>query len=93
MVCILGDGESTVVSVEDPLQLDQEQQWAVTLDGDGNVAHQYSRLEKNGQAVPAYYVPVGHGLLGSDEKVANAVVEILDAGKTTLLPTEPAARR
>ena len=92
MVCILGDGKSTVVSVEDPLRLDQEQQWAVTLDGDGSVAHQYARIEKNGLEVPVYYAPIEHGLLGADENVANAVVEILDRGTTQLLPIQPAAR-
>ena len=92
MVCILGDGKSTVVSVEDPTRLDLDQQWAVTLDGDGTVAHPYSRLEKNGQGVPTYYAGVDHGALGTDQGVAGAVLEILDSGKTTRLPTQPPAR-
>jgi hypothetical protein len=93
MFCILGDGKSTVISMEDPLRLDQDQQWAVTSDGDGNVAHQYARLEKNGQEVPTYYAPVEHGALGNDEHVANAVVQILERGTTTLLPARPSVRR
>jgi hypothetical protein len=92
MFCVLGDGKSTVVSIEDPRRLDQEQQWAVTLEGDGNVAHHYARLQKNGQAVPTYYAPVEHGALGNDAHVANAVVEILGRGTTALLPTQPSAR-
>jgi len=93
MVCILGDGKSTVVSVENPQRLDRDQQWAVTLDGDGTVAHSYARLEKAGRFVPAYYAPVEHGLLGADENVANAVVEILDTGHTGLLSASPLLRR
>jgi len=93
MVCILGDGNPTVVSLEDPQRLDQEQQWALTPDGDGSVAHQYARLEMNGRPVPTYFASVSHSMLGNDALIARAVVEILDTGKTTLLPTEPPARR
>jgi hypothetical protein len=93
MVCILGDGTPTIVSVEDPRRLDQEQQWALTPDGDGSVAHPYARLAKDGQEVPAYFAKVEHAMLGNDELVARAVVEILDTGKTTLLPAAPAERR
>lgn len=93
MVCILGHGKETVYSVEDPSRLDAEQQWAVTLDGDGTVSHQYARLERDGQPVPTYYAAVEHGLLGADETAASAVAEILESGKTTLLPSEPPAPR
>jgi hypothetical protein len=93
MFCVLGDGKSTVTSIEDPLRLDQDQQWAVTVDGDGSVAHAYARLEKNGKQVPAYYAPVEHGSLGNDEQVANGVLEILEQGATTLLPTRPPLRQ
>ena len=86
MVCVLGDGRSTVVSVEDPSRLNQAQAWAVTSDGDGIVAHSYDCLAKDGGGVPTYYANVEHGLLANDEQVARAVLEILEQGETGILP-------
>jgi len=93
MVAVLGDGQSTVVSVDNPERLDQHPQWAMTSEGDGTVAHPCARLEKGGRTVPTYYAPVDHGTLGTDAAVARAVVDILDRGTTTLLATAPQVAR
>lgn len=91
MVAVLGDGQPTVVSVDDPERLDRQPQWAMTSEGDGTVAHSDARLEKAGRAVPTYYAPVEHSALGTDGNVARAVVEILERGMTTLLASGPKA--
>lgn len=54
-----------------------------TLDGDGRVPHELGLLE----GVPTYWVDEVHGDLAKNGEVLDAVTELLQTGRTSLLPT------
>lgn len=86
MWCVLGDDQPTVVAVEDPAQLSGPQQWAFTRRGDGSVAHGLATLSLDDRAVPAVLCGCPHADLASDARVADAVADYLQSGRTDRLP-------
>jgi hypothetical protein len=86
MWCVLGDDQPTVLAVEDPAQLSGPQQWAFTRRGDGSIAHGLATLSLDGRPVPAVLCRCPHADLASDARVADAVADYLQAGRTDRLP-------
>ncbi|MEN9705912.1 MAG: hypothetical protein RLZZ393_1791 [Pseudomonadota bacterium] len=82
--CIAGVGFDTVSAVT--LE-DAQFRYHVTGDGDGTVSSSSAAPD----GVPAWYCSVLHGELPRDATVASAIVDLLDAGCTQALPTEPPA--
>jgi CHAT domain-containing protein/pimeloyl-ACP methyl ester carboxylesterase len=66
-----------------------EDAYFVTLDGDGRVPHALGFLRN----VTNYFVKEGHGDLPANDKVISATSELLQTGKTQLLPTTKPATR
>lgn len=92
MICVLGDGHPTIVSLGDPTRLDGAPQWAMSNQGDGTVAEIDARLEKEGREIPTYFCPDDHSGLTSSPAVLAALADLLDRGQTDRLPREPASR-
>ena len=63
--------------------------YSVTSAGDGRVAHELGLLKD----VPTYYIDESHGDLAKNEKVLTAVDELLERGRTSVLPARPVASR
>ena len=61
----------------------------LTHEGDGRVPHALGLLKD----VPTYYVEEDHGSLPKNEKVITAVDQLLERGRTVLLPDRPIAAR
>ena len=59
-----------------------------TLDGDGRVPHELGLLE----GVTTYWVDEVHGDLAKNGEVLDAITELLQTGKTTVLPTAKPAK-
>ena len=63
--------------------------YAITHDGDGRVPHALGLLPD----VPAYYVDESHGSLPRNDEVLAAVDELLEHGRTAILPDRPILAR
>lgn len=63
--------------------------YLTTLDGDGRVPHTLGLLP----GVPTYYADEAHGNLPKNDKVIDAVDELLATGGTTALPAKPIRAR
>ncbi len=84
MTYIAGYGFETIVGFDASLPLDRLSSYWSSKAGDGTVPHELGLLK----GVQAYYAPVQHGDLASDDGVIAAVDEILDTGKTKALLKE-----
>ncbi len=62
--------------------------YSQTLDGDGRVPHELGLLE----GVTTYWVDEVHGDLAKNGEVLDAITELLQTGKTTVLPTAKPAK-
>src|SRR5262249_38296274 len=84
---IAGVNRSTVTSAKLD---DGECVYESTLDGDGTVPWAFARLE----GARTWFIEEEHGALPNNRSVIRAVSQILDEGKTDVLPeTPPPARR
>ncbi|HWS88938.1 MAG TPA: CHAT domain-containing protein [Pyrinomonadaceae bacterium] len=87
MVYIAGAGRETLagLTVLHPGEFD----YTTTFDGDGRVPHALGLLE----GVPTYYADASHGDLVKKEMVLSAVDELLERGRTAVLPQEKPVSR
>jgi pimeloyl-ACP methyl ester carboxylesterase len=92
MVCVLGNGVSTVTDVENPSRIaGSVGEFFVTDRGDGRTTHALGTLESGGEELLHYFVDSNHGELVSNRHVLAAVREILYTGKTWGLASAPGA--
>ncbi|RYG87976.1 alpha/beta fold hydrolase, partial [bacterium] len=82
IACIVGCGEATVTDAE---HVDAQLRYHFTRAGDGTVPLASALLE--GHAT--HYVPLLHGELPRDARVARAVCDLLSSGTTSALPHHP----
>lgn len=86
MVYVAGANQPTFAGVKDITRLASLKGYDVTLDGDGRVTHALGMLAG---AVPAYFVEASHGELSADERVVEALRDLLENGKTNSLDKTP----
>jgi pimeloyl-ACP methyl ester carboxylesterase len=87
MTYIAGCNRRTLTNLE--IVSPGEFRYIETYDGDGRVPHTLGRLE----GVPVYYVDEGHGSLPKNEQVITAIDELLERGRTAVLPHQPTVSR
>ncbi len=87
MLYIAGSNRRTLSGLE--IQGPGRFAYRTTFNGDGRVTHELGLL--NG--VPTYYADEVHGDLPRNEKVIEAVDQLLENGRTIILPMQPAAER
>jgi pimeloyl-ACP methyl ester carboxylesterase len=87
MIYIAGAGRETLagLSILYPGEFD----YTTTFDGDGRVTHELGLLKD----VPTYFADSSHGDLVKKEMVLSAVDELLERGRTALLPESPPVTR
>jgi len=83
MIYIAGCGRETISGLK--ILSQGEFDYTVTYNGDGRVPHELGLLKD----VPTYYVDESHGDLPRNEKVLAAVDELLERGRTFVLPDRP----
>jgi pimeloyl-ACP methyl ester carboxylesterase len=79
-----GYGFQTPYAIADWKNLQSCAGYMWTLAGDGTVPHTLGPID----GLPTYFVHAEHGMLPADERVIQAVIEILTAGNTSTLPTQ-----
>lgn len=79
-----GYGFQTPYGIADWKNLQSCQGYMWTLAGDGTVPHTLGPID----GLPTYFVHAEHGRLPADERVIQAIIEILTAGNTSTLPTQ-----
>lgn len=87
MFYVAGSGRETLsgLTVLSPGEFD----YTTTFDGDGRVTHELGLLKD----VPTYYTDASHGGLATNEAVLAAVDELLERGRTDVLPQQPPVSR
>ncbi|MDJ0837244.1 MAG: CHAT domain-containing protein [Acidobacteriota bacterium] len=83
---IMGVNRETVVNMT---AVDGAFRFETSMEGDGTVPNFLSKCP----GLPTYYVEESHGSLANNRKVAKAVIELLESGKTSVLPTSWSASR
>lgn len=81
---IAGYGFKTPDGIADWNKLQSWDGYRQTLAGDGTVPHSLGPLD----AVTTYFVQAEHSLLAADQRVIQAVEDILTSGATGVLPTQ-----
>jgi pimeloyl-ACP methyl ester carboxylesterase len=89
MVCVSGANQATFSGVRDFERLSSLDGYEISFEGDGRVSHKLGLLNSGRTVVPTYYVEVPHGELPADERVLNAVRDLLDSGQTGALDQRP----
>jgi pimeloyl-ACP methyl ester carboxylesterase len=89
MVYVAGTNQATFSGVTDFERLSSLDGYQISFDGDGRVPHALGVLDAGGRPIPTYYVELPHGELSADEAVLNAVRDLLDDGKTSVLDHRP----
>ncbi|MGA7394398.1 MAG: hypothetical protein WBW78_17215, partial [Terrimicrobiaceae bacterium] len=88
MSYIAGCNRPTKCGVLDWNRLDESAGYAVTLEGDGTVAHSLSFLGEGSERVAAYFVDCEHGALPNNSEVIGGTLQLL-AGGPCSLPEKP----
>ena len=88
MSYIAGCNRPTKCGVLDWNRLDESAGYAVTLEGDGTVAHSLSFLGEGSERVAAYFVDCEHGALPNNSEVVGGTLQLL-AGGPCSLPEKP----
>ena len=89
MINIAGSGQPTPVAAYRTRDLASVDGYKYSLRGDGCVSHAANALDRDGEAVPTYYVDAAHGRLTSHPLILAALDELLIDGRTGVLPTHP----
>ena len=89
MIYVAGFNQPTHDDVLDRWQLGSLSAYRGTLRGDGTVPHRLGFLK----GVPNYFVEAEHGNLPADQRVIDAVWQLLPSGKCDLAQTVPAGLR
>jgi hypothetical protein len=88
LVQVVGHGQPTLSGLDDPARVRDPEAYQASFAGDGRVLLDLAELETSGgsgQPVRTYYVEENHGTLTANEKVLNALDELLETGVTSLL--------
>ena len=88
MSYIAGCNRPTKCGVSDWSRLDESAGYAVTLEGDGTVAHSLGFLGQGSERVSTYFVDCEHGALANNSEVIGGTLQLL-AGGPCSLPVKP----
>jgi hypothetical protein len=92
MIMIIGDNKLTVGPLLPDMSLNQPKSYSVTRRGDGYVTHDLSLLTgADGKLVSTYYLEELHGNLASNNQVLSTIDDLLETGRSALLPRLPYA--
>ena len=89
MIYIAGFNQPTYCGLPDLASVGIRDKYRVTLRGDGTVPHRLGFLTKGSRAVDKYFVPCEHGNLPADQRVIDAVWQLLPSGECQLPTSIP----
>lgn len=96
LVQVVGFGQPTLCGLGEPIRVREAETYQVSFDGDGRIPLELTKLETttadNGSGPPirTYYVAENNGTLTANDRVLNALDELLETGRTDLLLDRPA---
>ncbi len=94
MVQIVGCHQPTLSSIKDYQQLDQEESYQLSTQGDGLVTHAFAELATSqGQPIRTYYVDQRNANLPIHPDVLLEVCDLLDSGMSRTLASIPLGAR
>jgi len=94
MVQIVGCHQPTLAAIDDYEQLDQEESYQLSMQGDGLVTHAFAELATvQGQPIRTYYVDQRNANLPIHPDVLLAVNDLLTAGTSQTLASIPLGAR
>ena len=93
MVYVAGSATRTYVGLKDAMNLLDDANYRLGLDGDGRVPHDLGLLARDGVKVPTYFAPTSHGGLIRHRDVLDALPDLLSSGQTDQLAKRPPAAR